>query len=85
MEQRLGPAGEPYRLGRAGALTRASVALTRLGALGLALGRGRPRVARAGAALVLAGAATERFAVFQAGVQSAADPKYVVEGQRKVR
>ena len=41
-------------------------------------GRGRPWLARLGGVLVAAGAAAERFAVFHAGIQSAADPKYVV-------
>ena len=82
MEQRLGAIGQPYAEGRAGRLSRLSTQLTTGGLLLLAAGRRRRAVACAGAALVVAGAATERFAVFHAGVQSAADPRYVVQPQR---
>jgi hypothetical protein len=36
----------------------------------------------AGAALVLAGSACERWAVYKAGFQSARDPRYIVGPQR---
>ena len=83
MEQRLGRIGEPYREGRAGRLGRAATQLTTGGSLLLAAGRRRPLLTRMGAALVIAGAACDRFAVFHAGVQSAADPRYVVMSQRE--
>ena len=41
----------------------------------------KPLVGRLAAALVLGGAIAERFAVFHAGTQSAADPRYVVMSQ----
>jgi hypothetical protein len=37
----------------------------------------------AGGALVLAGAATERWTVFKAGFESARDPRYTVIPQRE--
>jgi hypothetical protein len=37
----------------------------------------------AGGALVAAGALATRWSVFEAGTQSAADPRYVVEPQRR--
>jgi hypothetical protein len=82
MERRLGPLGEPYREGAAGHAARAAKALTATGGLLMAL-RGRRRAgAAAGGALMLAGALATRWAVYKAGFQSAADPKYVVEPQR---
>jgi hypothetical protein len=83
MERRLGPVAEPYSSGRAGAYTRAGKALTAAGALGALLGR-RSRVvsAVAGAAL-MAGSACTKWGVFHAGKQSANDPRYTVEPQRR--
>jgi hypothetical protein len=81
MERRLGALGEPYRRGAAGRFGRAGKALTAAGAAVMA-GAGRRR---AGAALMLAGALATRWAVYKAGLQSAADPKYVVEPQRARR
>jgi hypothetical protein len=42
-----------------------------------------PRVPKAGAGAILAGALLERWAIFRAGFASAGDPKYVVEPQRE--
>lgn len=83
MDQAMGLSGEPYAQGRAGRLNRWARGLTTIGALGAALFARRSRVAAvaSGAALV-AGSACTRFAVFHAGLQSAADPKYVVVPQR---
>ena len=84
IEHRLGILAEPYTQGRAGKKMRVAKALTLGGAvLGAALGR-RSRVAAgvAGAALLSASALT-RFAIFEAGVASAEDPKYVVLAQRE--
>jgi hypothetical protein len=83
MEQRLGPVGEPYEVGPAGRIGKAATQLTTAGVLALGFGKKRTWLARVGGALVTAGAAAERFAVFQAGIQSAADPKYVVATQRE--
>jgi hypothetical protein len=83
MERRLGELGEPYHQGPAGRLARLAKACTAAGAgLVAAAGRRRRGVAAAGAALVLAGSACERWAVYKAGFQSARDPKYIVGPQR---
>jgi hypothetical protein len=82
MERRLGMLAEPYDAGEAGTYTRLARALTGAGAALTAL-RGRGRAgAIAGGAMILAGAACERWAIFKAGFQSARDPKYTVEPQR---
>ena len=82
MERRLGALGEPYREGAAGRFARAAKALTAAGAVAMAAG-GRRRAGTAlGASLMLAGAMATRWAVYKAGFQSAADPKYVVDPQR---
>ncbi|MET8682165.1 NrfD/PsrC family molybdoenzyme membrane anchor subunit [Streptomyces sp. NPDC004647] len=87
LERRLGLVGEPYRQDRPGrllktgrALTVAGVALSTLGPL---FGRrAKAASALAGAAYLAAGLCT-RFGVFEAGVASARDPKYVVLPQRQ--
>jgi Polysulphide reductase, NrfD len=83
MERRLGDLGEPYRTGAAGRLKHAAEALTAAGAAVIAAaGRRRP-AAVAGGSLLLAGAMCERWSIFRAGFQSAADPRYTVEPQRR--
>lgn len=83
MKHRLGELGEPYRIGTAGRLSKLATCASVAGAglLGL-LGR-RRGTAVAGAALVLTGAAAERWAIFKAGFASAQDPKYTVKPQRE--
>ncbi len=83
MERSMGLTGQPYREGKAGRLSRWARALTAVGAVGTSVAARRSRVAAAlsGAAL-LAGSACTRFAVFHAGLQSAEDPRYVIEPQR---
>jgi hypothetical protein len=85
MERTLGKElAEPYSTGAAGKLKRAAEALTLAGAAVVAgPGRRTRAAAVAGGALMLAGAACERWSVFRAGFQSAADPKYTVEPQRR--
>ncbi|MBR8743751.1 NrfD/PsrC family molybdoenzyme membrane anchor subunit [Nocardiopsis sp. MG754419] len=83
MEHRLGFVGEPYGQGRAGVLTRTAKALTLAGAVGAVLGRRNRAVSALSGAALLGGSALTRLGVFQAGVQSAADPKYVVVPQRR--
>jgi hypothetical protein len=83
MEMRLGDLAEPYHTGTAGRLNRVADGLVATGGLALgAFGRRRP-AAVAGGALLLAGALCKRWAVFRAGFQSAADPKYTVGPQRR--
>ena len=81
---RLGMVGEPYRTGRPGRLMSVSRTTTAVAAgATLLLGR-RSRVvsALAGAACVGASVMT-RFAIFEAGLASARDPKYTVVPQRE--
>jgi hypothetical protein len=84
VDRRLGLEGEPYREGKAGSQLKVAKALTAAGAVGAALGAGRSRTvaAASGAALVAASVLT-RFAIFDAGVASTEDPKYVVVPQRE--
>jgi DMSO reductase anchor subunit len=84
MERRLGMVAEPYRQGRAGKLMKAAEVLSLAGSAGAALLAGRSRTAAvlSGTALIAASACA-RFGIFHAGVQSASDPKYVVEPQRE--
>ena len=83
MLRRLGDLGEPYKSGRAGTYAMLAKALSVAGA-GTVAARGRRRGGAAlGGALVLAGSIFERWNVFKAGFQSAADPKYTVGPQRE--
>jgi hypothetical protein len=83
MERRLGLVGEPYRQGRGGGLMSAARALTGLGTVTALVGR-RSRVASAAAGLLLAaGSLALRFGIYEAGMQSARDPKYTVVPQRE--
>jgi formate-dependent nitrite reductase membrane component NrfD len=84
MESRLGLVGEPLHTGRAGKLLKASRIATAGGALlGATLGR-RSRTAAAVAGIgLVAGSVLTRFGIFEAGVVSTEDPKYVVIPQRE--
>lgn len=84
MELRLGSVGEVYHQGAAGKLSLAAKGLAAAGASLLARRGRQSRVAAvAGGALVCAGELCLRWSVFKAGFQSARDPKYVVESQRR--
>ncbi len=84
MQRSLGMVSETLRTGSAGRKLRAAKALTALGAAGAALvaGRSRPAGALAGAALV-AGSLCTRLGIFEAGMESARDPRYTVVPQRE--
>jgi formate-dependent nitrite reductase membrane component NrfD len=82
IETRLGWLAEPYRSGRPGRLRTASRALGVAGAAGAVLGRRSRTVSVASGAALATGSILLRFAVFQAGLASAADPKYTVGPQR---
>ncbi|WP_228551677.1 NrfD/PsrC family molybdoenzyme membrane anchor subunit [Mumia zhuanghuii] len=83
MERSMGVTAEPLHHGKAGRLMRAAKVLTAAGAAGtLVAGRSRALAAASGAALVL-GSACTRFGVFEAGQESAKDPKYTVVPQRE--
>jgi hypothetical protein len=84
LERRVGVVAETYHRGRAGTLMRAAEALTVAGVLGAARTGHRTRLGAAlsGAAL-LSASACARFGIFEAGLQSARDPKYTVQPQRE--
>jgi hypothetical protein len=84
LERRIGIVAENYHQGRAGRLMRAAETLTIAGLAGaLTLGRrSRSGAALSGAAL-LAASACARFGIFEAGRQSARDPRYTVTPQRE--
>lgn len=82
MERHMGVTAEPLHRGRAGRLMTAARVLTAAGALGAALsGRSRALSALSGVALV-AGSVCTRFGIFEAGQESAKDPRYTVVPQR---
>jgi DMSO reductase anchor subunit len=81
-ERRAGRTRDAYTRGHAGKLGKAGKAATAAGAAVLARA-GRSRLgAVAGGALLTGGAVCERWSVFLAGKQSAADPSHTVETQR---
>ncbi len=83
MERSMGVTAEPLHAGRAGTLMKAAKVLTAAGAAGALLGgRSRALSVLSGAAL-MAGSACTRFGVFEAGLESAKDPKYTVVPQRE--
>jgi hypothetical protein len=83
MQRRLGELAEPYRQQPARRYAALARACTAGGALLLGtLGR-RRAAAVAGGLLAMGGSAFQRFAIHKAGDLSAADPRYVVEPQRK--
>ena len=83
LEQRLGLSAEAYTTGKANRLRKWAEYLAVGAAVGAAVGgRRRSVVAMSGVAL-LAGSALQRFGVFEAGVASTRDPKYVVVPQRE--
>jgi hypothetical protein len=84
MKKRLGPfLAEPYHEGRSGRYARLAKGLTAAGTGVLALAGRRRAGAVVGGALLLAGGAFQRWAVFRAGFASARDPKYTVVPQRE--
>jgi formate-dependent nitrite reductase membrane component NrfD len=84
MERRLGELAEPYEQGHAGRFSRiAKVAMAAGGALMLTRARRSRRAAAVAGGALLAGAFCERWSVFRAGFQSAADPRQVIGPQRE--
>jgi hypothetical protein len=83
LETELGVVSEPYRTGRAGKLLKTARALTVTGvALSVFARRSRLAAGIAGTVYLAAGLCT-RFGVYNAGVESTKDPKYVVIPQRE--
>jgi hypothetical protein len=83
MERRLGELGEPYQQGETGRFVKAAKVLMASGGAVMALAGRRRAGAAVGGALLLAGALSERWAVYRAGPESARDPKYTVGPQRR--
>jgi len=83
MENEHGLVSEPFRIGRPGKFLRAARALTAAGAVGAVLGRRSRVVSAAAGACLLTGSFLTRMAVFEAGITSVEDPKYVVVPQRE--
>jgi formate-dependent nitrite reductase membrane component NrfD len=84
MHRRMDPvAAEPLHHGTPGRMMRYSEALAVAGGLGTLLGgRRRAVAALSGLALMTASALT-RFGVFEAGIDSAKDPRYTIEPQKR--
>jgi hypothetical protein len=84
MERRMHPlVAEPLHQGRPGTMLKAAKALTFGGALGATvLGRNRFAAVLSGIALML-GSVLTRFGIFEAGMESAKDPKYTVQPQKE--
>lgn len=82
-KKRIGMVKEAFEEGKARTFSRAADVLLAGGAV-VAATSGRSRLRRAvGGAMLLAGSAYTRFAIFEAGLRSAADPKYTVQPQRE--
>ncbi len=76
--------GGAYTEGHGGRLRRAARRLSLAGAGLCVAGRGRGRfLTRLGGVAIAAGAATERFAIIEAGRASAADPRATIGPQRR--
>jgi hypothetical protein len=85
LERRPDIAAEPYHQGNAGKLLRGASLTTALGAV-TALGARRSRLAAiTSAALLAGGGLCAKYAVLRAGVESARNPKYIVQTQTKPR
>lgn len=84
LERRLGPIAETLHTGTAGRRLKAAKLLSVAGGLAAAgVGR-RSRVGAAGAGgALLAASALTRFGLFAAGIESAREPRYTVELQRR--
>lgn len=83
MEARLGDTGRPYKQSNTGILAKAAKMLSVLGISVGVFGRRSNKARMAGSLLMLGGAICERWSVFRAGFDSAADPEYVVQPQRQ--
>ena len=86
MERRLDdPVGRPYREGRPSVLARAAGAATAAGTALMALAGHRRPARTTAAGLLLLGAATQRWAITDAGRASAQDPEATIAVQRPDR
>ncbi|OXM74935.1 polysulfide reductase NrfD [Amycolatopsis thermalba] len=83
IDQRLGLVSQAYTTGKAHRLRKWSEYLTLGGAVGALAGRRSRAVQVVSGLALLAGSAVQRFGVFEAGVASTKDPRYVVVPQRE--
>lgn len=84
MHRRMDPvAAEPLHHGKAGRMLRLSEGLAIAGGIGTLLGGRKRPVAVASGLALLASSALTRFGIFEAGIESAKDPKYTIEPQRR--
>jgi formate-dependent nitrite reductase membrane component NrfD len=84
MHRRMDPvAAEPLHQGRAGTMLRVSEILTAVGGVGALLGGHRRPVAVVSGLSLLAASALTRFGVLDAGIESAKDPRYTIEPQKR--
>jgi hypothetical protein len=84
MERRMGLIREVYHQGAAGRCRRGAELLTVAGLAGALLTAKRSRAGAAASGIaLLSGSALQRFGVFEAGVASTKDPRYVVVPQRE--
>ncbi|AIJ23491.1 NrfD/PsrC family molybdoenzyme membrane anchor subunit [Amycolatopsis methanolica] len=82
VDQRLGLISQAYTTDKAHRLRKWSEYLTLGGAAGALAGRRSRAVQVVSGLALLAGSALQRFGVFEAGVESTKDPRYVVVPQR---
>jgi formate-dependent nitrite reductase membrane component NrfD len=84
MEAAMGLTAEPLHQGKAGTYLRMAKVLNVIGVAGaVLLGRGSRIASVISGAALMAGSALTRFGIFEAGQQSARDPKYTVVPQRE--
>jgi formate-dependent nitrite reductase membrane component NrfD len=84
MHRRMDPvAAEPLHHGTAGRMLRGSEALAIAGGLGTLLGGRRRAVAALCGLVLMTASALTRFGVLEAGIDSAKDPRYTIEPQRR--
>ncbi|WP_344114746.1 NrfD/PsrC family molybdoenzyme membrane anchor subunit [Kribbella alba] len=82
MLRRIGLHAEVYQKGRPGVLLKVARALTAVGVALTPFGRRSRLISTVAGASYLGGSVLTRFGVFQAGLASARDPKYVVVPQK---
>ncbi|MBS1696525.1 MAG: polysulfide reductase NrfD [Actinobacteria bacterium] len=84
MERRMDPvAAEPLHHGNPGRMLRWSERLVVAGGLGALFGGHRRGVAVVSGLALMAASALTRFGVFEAGLESARDPRYTIEPQKR--
>jgi hypothetical protein len=83
LEESVGMAKETFEQGKAEKYHKASTPLIAGGVAASLLGRKSRLLSAIGGAALFLGSAATRFAVFEAGIVSANDPKYTVVPQRK--